>query len=120
MTKKEMTCICCPIGCSLAVEKTDQGYTISGNKCPRGKKYAIEEMTEPKRIVTSTVKIKDGIYPVIPIKTSAAIAKEKIFAVMEIISEVEVNAPIKVGDVIVANVADTGVNIIATKNSNKQ
>lgn len=111
---KKMTCIVCPLGCTLEITKDGESYNVSGNKCPRGKKYAIEEMTAPKRMVTSTVKINGGSYPVLPVKTFAPIPKEKIFAVMEILKTVTVDAPINVGDIIVANIAGTGVNIVAT------
>jgi len=110
-----MICICCPIGCNLQVEKTPDGFAVTGNKCPRGEQYAIEEMTAPKRILTSTVKITGSSYPVISVKTSNPIPKEKIFAIMEIFSDIEVKAPIHVGDIIVKNIANTGVDIVATK-----
>ena len=110
-----MICICCPIGCNLQVEKTADGFNVTGNKCPRGEKYAIEEMTAPKRILTSTVKITGSIYPVISVKTRSPAPKEKIFAIMEILSDIEVKAPVHVGDILVKNVADTGVDIVATR-----
>ena len=115
--KIEMTCICCPIGCSLRVEKTDGTYIVTGNKCPRGKKYAVEEMIAPKRIICSTVAISGAAYPVIPVKTAEAIDKEKIFAVMQQLSNISIKAPVKVGDIVLKNVAETGVDIVATKNS---
>ncbi|MEI8054567.1 MAG: DUF1667 domain-containing protein [bacterium] len=109
-----MTCICCPLGCDLEIDKSGTEFIVTGNKCLRGKKYAIEEITLPKRIVTSTVKITGGRHPVIPVKTSAAIPKEKIFTIMDILANVEITAPINVGDVVVKNIADTGVDIVAT------
>ncbi len=114
---KEMTCICCPIGCTLHVEKSGDTYKVTGNKCPRGEKYGIEEMTAPTRIVTSTVAIEGHMHPVIPVKTVDPIPKEKIFAIMDVLSDVKLQAPVKVGDVVVKNVADTGVDIVTTKNS---
>lgn len=112
-----MTCICCPIGCDLEIEQISDSYKVTGNKCPRGEKYAIEEMTAPKRVVTSTVAIEGSLYPVIPVKTEKAIPKEKIFDVMKVLSNVKLQAPIKVGDVVVSNIADTGVDVVVTKNS---
>lgn len=116
---KEITCICCPMGCSLQIDKANENYIITGNKCPRGKKYAIEEMTMPKRIVTSTVKLKGGLTQVVPVKTSGPIPKEKIFTIMNILSDIEVSAPASIGDIIIANIAETGVNIVCTKNIGK-
>lgn len=115
---KEMVCICCPKGCSLQIQQKDNSdYIVTGNKCPRGKQYAINEITAPTRIVTSTVKIQGATYPVICVKTTAPIPKEKIFEVMDILNDVSVKAPIKIGDVVVHNIANTGIDIVATKNA---
>ncbi|MDR1057794.1 MAG: DUF1667 domain-containing protein [Coxiellaceae bacterium] len=112
---KIISCICCPFGCSLDINKEEQEYLVRGNKCPRGKKYAIEEMNAPKRIITSTTKIAGGVYPMIPVKTDKPVPKGKIFAIMDILTKTEAQTPIKIGDTIVKNVAKTGANIIATK-----
>ena len=117
-TTKKMTCICCPIGCALQVKKTAAGFIVTGNKCPRGKQYAIAEMTAPNRIVTSTVAIIGALHPVISVKTEYPIPKDKIFAVMDLLSDVELQAPIHIGDVVVKNISATGVNVVATKNFN--
>jgi CxxC motif-containing protein len=114
-TSANMICIGCPVGCRLKVDKVNGEFVVTGNNCPRGKEYAIEEMTAPKRIVTSTIKVIGGADPVIPVKTSEAIPKEKIFTIMEILANVEVTAPVNIGDVIVKNIADTGANVVATK-----
>lgn len=113
-TSKNMTCICCPIGCDLKIDQIEGELIITQNKCPRGKKHATEELTAPKRMVTSTVKIIGSTYPVIPVKTTEAIPKEKIFTIMNILANVEVVAPVYIGDVIVENIANTGVNVVAT------
>lgn len=114
-TPINLVCICCPIGCDLKIDQINNEFTVTGNKCQRGKKYAIEELIAPKRIITSTVKIVGGSYPVIPVKTVVAVPKEKIFTIMNILATVETIAPIHIGDVIIKNIADTGVDIIATK-----
>ncbi|CAL7964342.1 hypothetical protein GAMM_70024 [Gammaproteobacteria bacterium] len=110
-----MTCICCPLGCDLKIDKSGTEFIITGNKCPRGKKYAIEEITAPKRIVTSTIKITGGCRPVIPVKTAAPIPKEKIFTIMDILANVETTTPIHIGDIVIKNIADTGVDVVATR-----
>lgn len=118
MDRKEITCIVCPIGCRLLVEKDDskeEGYTVSGNQCRRGEAYGIKEMTNPTRVITSTVKIINGLLPRLPIKTDGSIPKDKIFKCMDEINKVVIEAPIKVGDIIISNVLDTGVNIVATR-----
>jgi CxxC motif-containing protein len=116
---KNLTCIQCPLGCDLQIEESNGEFIVTGNKCPRGKKYAIEEITAPKRIVTTTVKTTGGAHPVIPVKTAEAIPKEKIFTIMGILANVEIAAPIQVGDVVVKNIADTGVNVVTTKSQEK-
>ena len=109
----ELTCICCPNGCRLKVNKEKK--KVRGNKCPRGEEYGINEITNPLRIVTSTVKIKNGEYDVIPVKTEKAISKKLIFKAMEEINKVIVEAPIKMGDIVIENILNTGVNVIATR-----
>lgn len=117
MKKTELTCINCPLGCRISVE-TDNGEVISvcGNTCPRGDAYARKEVTHPTRIVTSTVRVIGGVRPVVSVKTAADIPKEMIFAVMDKINSITVTAPIAIGDVVIANVCDTGVDVIATAN----
>ena len=89
---------------------------VSGNTCPRGDAYARKEMTNPTRIVTSTVRVAGGRLAMVSVKTASDIPKGKIFDCVKALKDVEVKAPVKIGDVIVENVAGTGVNIIATKN----
>ncbi len=115
MTKtRSLTCIVCPRGCALSVEMTDGAVTaISGNLCPRGKKYAEDECTHPMRTVTSTVKTSDG--GVIAVKTDRAIPRENVFDCMKLINGAVAALPVRVGDVIIADVF--GANIIATQNS---
>lgn len=113
---KEMTCINCPLGCSLTVTIDGEDIKVTGNTCPRGAAYAVNEIKDPKRIVTSSVKC-DEQKERISCKTFEAIPKDKIFDVMEEIKKVTVKAPIHIGDVIIENVCNTKVNVIATKNS---
>jgi CxxC motif-containing protein len=111
---KDLTCIVCPIGCSLHIEQVDGGWQVSGNQCARGKKYAFEEMIAPKRVLTTTVKLVGGTYPVVAVKTAHAVPKEKIFAIMELLSKVELEAPVHIGDVVVRDVLGAGVNVVVT------
>jgi len=113
---KEMTCINCPLGCSLTVTVDGDNINVKGNTCPRGEAYAINEIKDPKRIVTSSVKC-EGQKERISCKTFEAIPKDKIFDVMKEIKKVTVKAPIKIGDVIIENVCNTGINVVASKNS---
>lgn len=111
--RRELTCIVCPIGCSVSAE-TENGKVISvtGNSCPRGKVYAETECTAPKRTITTTVRCKNG--KILPVKTDRTIPKEKMTEAMQIINSATPDLPICVGDAIIENVF--GSNIVATKN----
>lgn len=114
--QQELVCIRCPIGCMMTVTHNPDGsLQVTGNSCKRGEEYAKKELTDPTRIVTSTVRIKGRSNQVLPVKTKEDIPKGKIRACMEDLKQIEVVAPISIGDVILANVAGTGVEIVATK-----
>lgn len=120
MKVQNITCIGCPLGCPLQVTMNEAGAVtkVEGNTCPRGDAYARKELTNPTRIVTSTVRVtgsKDHAVTV-SVKTASDIPKNRIFACIKDIKNVTVSAPVQIGDVIKANVAGTGVNIVATKN----
>ena len=116
MEKRNLTCIGCPMGCALTVEmENGEVKSVTGHTCKRGDDYARKEVTHHTRIVTSSVYVTGGAIPMVSVKTANDIPKEKIMDIMASIEHVQVKAPIKIGDVIVANAADTGVDIIATK-----
>lgn len=119
MEKRTLTCIGCPLGCAVTVE-LDNGEIIrvTGNTCKRGDDYARKEVTHPMRVVTSTVCVTGGELPVVSVKTEHDIPKEKIMDIMENLADISVPAPVRIGDIILENVAQTGVNIIATKDVN--
>ena len=109
----ELICITCPRGCHLQV---DENLNVTGNMCPRGAIYAKAELTHPVRMVTSSVAVISSVATRLPVKTKDPIPKELIFKIMEEIEKVTVKAPIKIGDVIIKDVLNTGVDIVATKN----
>ena len=115
METRELTCIRCPIGCHITVE-LDNGEvkSISGNSCPRGEEYAASEVTHPERIVTSLVTLKGGERPVVSVKTAGNVPKEKMMDVVGALKDVSARAPVNIGDVIVKDIAGTGVDIVAT------
>lgn len=113
---KEMTCICCPLGCSLEVTQENGQVTVTGNTCPRGAQYGEKELTNPTRTVTSTVRIMGVQNAVVSVKTASDIPKAKIMACMEALKGVEAEAPVHIGDVVLENVAGTGVDMVATRN----
>lgn len=110
---KKLTCIVCPMGCQIEVDTESKGVT--GNTCKRGELYAVDEVTHPTRVITTTVKLMQGIYPLVPVKTNGAIPKDLNFRCMEVLNEVQVSAPIKAGDVIIENILDTGIDVVATR-----
>ncbi len=117
MENRDLICIGCPLGCPLTVTIENGEVTaVTGNTCPKGDAYARKEVTNPTRIVTSTVCVEGGVAPMVSCKTAADIPKGKIFEVTTALKDVVVQAPVTIGDVLLANAADTGVDIIATKN----
>ena len=113
---RELICINCPLGCHLSVDDGDvANIKVTGNTCPRGVTYAVSEVTAPKRMVTSSVPVVGSKTKRVSVKTSAPIPKDKIFQCLEEIRSLKVNAPVKIGDVLLANVCDSGVDIVATR-----
>ena len=115
--KHQLICINCPKGCHLVVD--DDSLTCEGNSCIKGKEYGISEVTEPKRIITTTVKVKNGNILMLPVKTAKAIPKDLNFKCIEVLRNIEVEAPILVGDVIYPNILDTNIDIVACRNVKK-
>ena len=112
---KFLTCIGCPMGCQLTAELQNGAVTsVSGNTCKRGEDYARKECVAPMRTVTGTVRLADG--RILPVRTAADVPKEKVFDVAAAWGAVHPAAPLAIGDVVIANVCDTGVDVVATKN----
>lgn len=116
MTNKEMVCLICPLGCRMRINfEHHLQLAVEGNQCARGSEYALVEITNPTRVVTSTIKIKNAHLSRLPVKTSGPIPKDLIFPCMKQLEVVEVKSPVKSGDIIIADLLGTGVNIVATK-----
>lgn len=121
MEIQELICIGCPMGCPLQAEMEDGVVlSISGNTCKRGEVYARKELTSPTRIVTTTVRVEGGTQPVVSVKTKEDIPKNSIFRCMEELKRITAAAPVKIGDVVLENAAETGVDVVATKNVDEQ
>lgn len=117
METRELTCIGCPLGCALKVTmENGEVASVTGNTCKRGDAYARKEVTNPTRIVTSSVRVRNGVLNMVSCKTAEDIPKGKIFDCAKALENVVVDAPVTIGDILIENVCDTGVNIIATKN----
>ena len=116
----EYTCIVCPRGCHLTAEKVIENgvekINVTGNCCPRGVKYATEEMTRPMRTVTTSLYVTGGDIAMVSAKTNDTVPKDSIDEVLKEASRVVAKAPVKVGDVLIENVAGTGRNLVATRN----
>lgn len=116
----ELTCIVCPMGCRITVENVDGEYRVSGNTCKRGETYAIQETTCPMRTLTSLVSVKGGESPLCPVKTANVIPKAKIGEALVEVRAASVEAPVKIGDVIIKNIAGTGVDLVAAANRGRR
>ena len=112
---KELVCIVCPKGCRLHVDE-ENDFAVTGNSCPRGAAYGHAEITNPTRVLTSTVKLTGGMYRRCPVKTNAAVPKGQLLPIMKLLNDVELVSPVKIGDVVIENVLGTGANVVATKN----
>lgn len=115
METKELTCIGCPLGCPLTVTIEGEAITVQGNTCKRGEIYGKKEVTNPTRIVTSSVRVAGGELAMVSVKTQNDIPKGKIFDIMAEIRAAELTAPVQAGQVVIADCAGTGVAVIATK-----
>jgi len=117
MTK--LVCIECPLGCEMTAEKKDGSIKISGNRCPRGEKYAMQEMRNPRRMLTTTVFVEGGIYPLLPVRSDDEIPKSMVKECVKELAKIKVKAPVKIGDVIARNICNTGVDVIASRSMDR-
>ena len=115
MEKVNLVCIGCPLGLTVEMEGKEV-VSVSGNTCPNGDQYARKELTTPTRIVTSTVRVTGGTLAMVSVKTQSDIPKGKIFDCVKALQAIDVPAPVTIGQVILEDVAGTGVAVLATKN----
>ncbi|MBN1878067.1 MAG: DUF1667 domain-containing protein [Anaerolineae bacterium] len=111
-----MICITCPMGCTIQV--THEGDTllhVDGNTCKRGQDYVQRELTDPRRMVATTVKVKEGLHPLVPVYTTAPFPKPRIFELLTEVRKLEIEAPVTKGQVILNNALGTGINIVASR-----
>lgn len=110
----ELTCIACPVGCRLTIEEKDGALHVLGNRCARGQAYAKQEAIDPQRAVTTLVRVRGGIRPVVAVKTRGTVSKAKIDAVLRAARALLVDAPIRVGDMLAENIGGSGAALVAT------
>lgn len=121
MEIRVLTCIRCPMGCELTTIINDDGLvTVKGNACIRGEQYAKKELSNPLRVLTTTVRVLEGTQAMLPVRTRGEIPKEKIMDGIRQLKRIQLKAPIMVGDIIMNNIADTGIAVIATKTIQKR
>ena len=111
---KELVCIVCPKGCRLHVDE-ENGFAVTGNSCPRGAAYGKNEIQNPTRVLTSTVRLKGGVYRRCPVKTADAVPKGKLLDIMRELDRVELSSPVSIGQVALKNACGTGVDVVVTK-----
>jgi len=112
---ESMTCICCPFGCRVHIEGKGEKTQITGHKCKKGEEYALQEIRDPRRILTTTVPIDNGMLCLLPVKSNKEIPKNLVKACVIKLSKISVSAPIKCGDLVCKNILGTEVDIIASR-----
>jgi len=119
--KKHFTCVICPIGCEIDVELQDSDVvSMKGSKCTKGQEFVLQELEEPMRILTTTVRMKGAKWAMLPVRADKPIPQRLLFSVIEELAKIELQAPVKVSDVVIRDVAGTGANIVATRNMKRE
>ncbi|MDR3146589.1 MAG: DUF1667 domain-containing protein [Treponema sp.] len=117
---REFICIVCPNSCRLSVTETEGNITVGGHECPRGEKHGIHEYRNPTRMLTTTVSVSGGTLPRLPVISREEIPKALLRRCLELLYRMELAAPLRCGDVVVKNICDTGVDIVASRSINRR
>ncbi len=115
--ERKFICVSCPLGCGLSVRLDDSGEVVKveGNTCPRGESYARSEVRDPRRVFASTVRVRGGKLPVCPVRSKTPAPKGKLFGIAEEVARLEVDAPVRIGQVLIRGVCGTDVDIVASR-----
>lgn len=117
---KHFTCVVCPVGCEIDVKLEDgQVIAMEGNRCQKAEEFVLQELKEPMRILTTTVPITGARWAMLPVRTDKAIPRRLFFRAMEELAGIKVQAPVKVSDVIVGDIAGCGAAVVATRNMDR-
>ena len=112
----KLICIICPMGCSLEVTHDGRRVTrVRGQGCKRGIGYSEKEISDPRRMVATTVRVRGGVHPLVPVYTANPLPKHLIFDLLDELRKVELDAPVEIGQIVVANALDTGVDVLASR-----
>lgn len=115
---KQMTCIECPVGCSLSVDiENCRVIKVAGNKCPKGEAYAVSEVENPVRILTSAVLAQGLEFKMVPVRTEKPIPKAKLLEGMDAVKKIRITRPLSVGDIVAENFLGLGINLIVTRDA---
>ena len=117
MSERKFICVSCPLGCGLTVtlDNNDNILKVEGNTCSRGESYARSEVKDPRRIFASTVRVRGGKLLVCPIRSKTPAPKGKLFEIARAVAELEIDAPVKIGQVLLHNVCGTDVDIVSSR-----
>ena len=114
---REYTCIICPNGCEIQADvENGKILSITGNICPKGESYVEQELTDPRRTIASSVRIKGSFLPLCSVRLTKPVPKQAIFSVMEEINKAELTAPVRIGEIVIRNVCGLEADVIVTKN----
>jgi CxxC motif-containing protein len=115
-SKTNYICVTCPVGCSLQVEHHGRNILkVEGNQCKKGLQYAESEHHDPRRMLTTTVKVRGGFHPLVPVQTKSPIPKSMIFDIIEKLRRIEITAPVRIGQIVMEDAMGTGIDIIASR-----
>ena len=117
---KECICIVCPNSCRLVISEAGGKLTVSGNECKRGEEHGIQEYRQPLRMLTTTVMISDGLLPRLPVISTAEIPRTKINECLALLYKTKTTAPLRRGDIIIKNICDTGLDVVASRSMNRK
>ena len=119
MKDKTVICTSCPLGCRVKISMKNGEISISGNRCKKGYDHALEQLRDPKRVLTTSVKVSGGEIPLVSVKTSSMVPKRLIPRIMSEIKKIKVEAPVKAGEILLRNILDTGADLVATRTVKK-
>ncbi|HDS59635.1 MAG TPA: DUF1667 domain-containing protein [Thermoplasmatales archaeon] len=110
-----ITCIECPVGCSLLAVRKPEGITVTGNRCKRGESYAVQELENPTRVLTTTVWVENGVHPLLPVRSARPLPRHLVPEGVRLLAGIRMSAPVRVGETVCGNIAGSGVAVIATR-----
>jgi CxxC motif-containing protein len=114
----KIICVACPKGCRLRINRQGETIVVSEQGCKRGEQYAIQELTDPRRMVATTVRIQSHLHPLLPVYTSAPISKAKIQPLLITLRKINLTVPVKMGQVVIKDALGTGIDVLASRDIN--